>query len=1204
MTDAAGTRVPDVDPYGGLEAAPEIDWDDIESDHDDDEARVLIAQARAEGFPEPSLETGEIPQPPDEEAEAEERERKQTEAEAAEAKRKQEQEEERRRKEALKKEEEKKIVHTKDRKPWNDDRGAEEPTDWKDGFKWQRHAKPTKDKTRYTCELCNVETVGEKSRDSHLRGKSHLAKARQAKFKSVNDELSRHGARIAEQQAKRSLTPDNDPESRFQHPDHPNGRNQGSSWDSALADHRRDGNNGANGGEYHRREEDVRGNRPSANDGQSPASSFYKRSTDPRPRYFDHMVTSDPNPSSPQVSNGGLPELESGDSRADLERQIEPVSSPTGTGRGGDHGDGRNTQNDRSAPANDRKLSRYPAGSHSTLPHSSRPVTPDTPSSSQRRAEQDVEPAAKPRTGSPDQKGGIADGKSPFMRTGPKKSTANATGSEQHGTSSAVDGSVSVPSSKEVVPPRVASAATSKAETKRPVSDSAIGAPSGARAKVGGDVYGTTGTHKTVKVSTDGATQDKDGSDIVKYGNAGVDSAAPREKLARVEDGRNREPATRDGTTKDRKPYEDDRRKTSREAKRTTSSEREGLSNDKRPRELPRRSDSRTDDRGRSAARGNGSSRDERRRYGNEKRENDREDRRSPPYDRKSRRDESRSPDLDRSRSLDDRSGRYRSYDREDSRGDRRSPPHDRYSSRDERWAGSYERSSRREEKRSPPFDRGQRDQRRRSPDRSGDVRESRRSPPYDRTETRDGRRSSQDDRGYSSGDRKRSRYASDTDAYGDSRRTYPDSRPSDRKDGRRPSRRDGETREDERRKLSDYKANSAPRSERPAAEPGASSSREKEATNKDRDSRASPPTPQPRLVPPPPPLKLRSQAVPLRSEDDGKKRPFAGGIDTNRDEMRFRSAPAPYDSRANSKAPGEGKPRYDAIRDGTQRRRLLEPGESERARDEARQSESARDDARRNSFPLERSMSQRYGGSDPTRRHTIGASQPEHYGGQGQSYQGGSGTQSAGTDETFNPELYPTVPEEYLNEPMSVSEWREFRHFILNEGSDVDKLAYKMMQEIILSPVLGINDTSLAPFSRAMMAAVNKQYNTPKGVFAKLSDYPPGLLRLDPKYNSTQKGDEDWSRYQTPEYLALCQVRDNIDFTFNTNEDAVKQEALARADFPPRGSFGVRNQRKGPGIILEGERPPRYEDAVVEDPLFKQIMNFFSVRDMATGHG
>lgn len=57
----------------------------------------------------------------------------------------------------------------------------------------------------------------------------------------------------------------------------------------------------------------------------------------------------------------------------------------------------------------------------------------------------------------------------------------------------------------------------------------------------------------------------------------------------------------------------------------------------------------------------------------------------------------------------------------------------------------------------------------------------------------------------------------------------------------------------------------------------------------------------------------------------------------------------------------------------------------------------------------------------------------------------------------------------DFLNTRMPMSEWKQLRDHIDVTGSAEEKLCYKVFQEIILSPTLGIAEASLKPLSNAM---------------------------------------------------------------------------------------------------------------------------------------
>lgn len=200
--------------------------------------------------------------------------------------------------------------------------------------------------------------------------------------------------------------------------------------------------------------------------------------------------------------------------------------------------------------------------------------------------------------------------------------------------------------------------------------------------------------------------------------------------------------------------------------------------------------------------------------------------------------------------------------------------------------------------------------------------------------------------------------------------------------------------------------------------------------------------------------------------------------------------------------------------------------------------------------------------------------------------------------------EKHPQIPKDWLEGIMAMAEWRDMRQNAFNKGDDVDKLVYKVVQELMLSPVVGIDIHTLRPFSRAMLKAVNKGHLIEKKGFTKFCDFPRALIQGDPKYNSDLEEDEKWLIEQDPEYLALCNVNDNIMFTFFPETDQPDGKPVWEVmDMPPRGSYGAKGQRKGPGMMLDGERAPRYPDSVAEDPLFKKIAALMASRHRSGYH-
>lgn len=181
------------------------------------------------------------------------------------------------------------------------------------------------------------------------------------------------------------------------------------------------------------------------------------------------------------------------------------------------------------------------------------------------------------------------------------------------------------------------------------------------------------------------------------------------------------------------------------------------------------------------------------------------------------------------------------------------------------------------------------------------------------------------------------------------------------------------------------------------------------------------------------------------------------------------------------------------------------------------------------------------------------------------------------------------TVSREWLKEPMELHEWRDLRSVVFSQdGSDVDCLAFKMLQEIILSPLLGIRQDLLKPLSRAVSEAAGDQVAVPgDGVFVRLSKLLGLKCGPDPRY---REGNEDWIKEQSPEMLAMCALMENIRFMFSPYENADSAPNSNLEGFPLRGSFGLRKDAHAAFAQMKG-RTPRFDDAVGNDGLFKQIL-------------
>lgn len=193
-------------------------------------------------------------------------------------------------------------------------------------------------------------------------------------------------------------------------------------------------------------------------------------------------------------------------------------------------------------------------------------------------------------------------------------------------------------------------------------------------------------------------------------------------------------------------------------------------------------------------------------------------------------------------------------------------------------------------------------------------------------------------------------------------------------------------------------------------------------------------------------------------------------------------------------------------------------------------------------------------------------------------------------------------IPTSYLEETMKISEWRELRCFVFEKGNAVDKLAFKLLQEIILSPVMGVRFDALRPFSRAMLKSVGKQYFQDSfGPYARFTDYPDLLRFREPRFS---QGDPEWQKSKSVEEQAVCLVMDNIMYSFNTGEDCENVVNADMSTFPTRGSFGVRSgQHSSAAIMRDGGRAPRYEDSVGQDVLFNRLLEHSFAKARARGH-
>lgn len=151
-------------------------------------------------------------------------------------------------------------------------------------------------------------------------------------------------------------------------------------------------------------------------------------------------------------------------------------------------------------------------------------------------------------------------------------------------------------------------------------------------------------------------------------------------------------------------------------------------------------------------------------------------------------------------------------------------------------------------------------------------------------------------------------------------------------------------------------------------------------------------------------------------------------------------------------------------------------------------------------------------------------------------------------------------IPREYLEGKISLAELCEFRHHLLLNGNDVDKLAFRILQELLLSPNLGLREDLVGPFSNAMTKATVNQYVSDKGeVCVSMQDIPELLKCRDPTvehvYQTEQMGDvrgdvwdEGWERSKSEEDRALTMMHENIVYLFRSHDHIDSKDQLAKA--------------------------------------------------------
>eukprot|EP00178_Gracilaria_changii_P021213 TRINITY_DN63139_c0_g1_i1.p1 TRINITY_DN63139_c0_g1~~TRINITY_DN63139_c0_g1_i1.p1 ORF type:complete len:594 (-),score=107.78 TRINITY_DN63139_c0_g1_i1:473-2254(-) len=183
-------------------------------------------------------------------------------------------------------------------------------------------------------------------------------------------------------------------------------------------------------------------------------------------------------------------------------------------------------------------------------------------------------------------------------------------------------------------------------------------------------------------------------------------------------------------------------------------------------------------------------------------------------------------------------------------------------------------------------------------------------------------------------------------------------------------------------------------------------------------------------------------------------------------------------------------------------------------------------------------------------------------------------------------------IPQDFLDAKMSMSEWRELRRAVMEKGDDVDKLAFKIVVETLLSPTVGIREDALDAFDSAIKKMNNvHHYSKETGSYMRADAVPEKLWRREKRF---VEGDEEWMKALSKEDKALHLLCENLCYMFDPGEDA--EEAGREAHFstlPFRGV--VAGMRSNAGRMIDGMSRRRGGDvsAVESDELFLDIHDF-----------
>ncbi|KAI0567829.1 pentachlorophenol monooxygenase [Gracilaria domingensis] len=183
-------------------------------------------------------------------------------------------------------------------------------------------------------------------------------------------------------------------------------------------------------------------------------------------------------------------------------------------------------------------------------------------------------------------------------------------------------------------------------------------------------------------------------------------------------------------------------------------------------------------------------------------------------------------------------------------------------------------------------------------------------------------------------------------------------------------------------------------------------------------------------------------------------------------------------------------------------------------------------------------------------------------------------------------------IPQDFLDERMSMSEWRELRRAVFEKGNDVDKLAFKILVEMLLSPTRGVREDALDDFNSAIKKMKNAHYFSKEtGSYMRYDGVPEKMRKRDQRFVD---GDEKWLDAQSNEDKALHLMCENLYYIFDQSENFEEMEGKVHfSAFPFRGSVaGARSGAIG-RIDGVGGRRSGDVDAVENDELFREIHTY-----------